>query len=238
MKRILIHEDKGLFENIKKDLHAFYPLLVKMQKAYEALEMGTFKSEVMEVLKRNGANPIEVDFHENIARQLDKSGITSNTIRQTLIKGNEPLLLEFKNAFHDAKDFKVLQYSGLSERPTLEFNNISFDDKSRTFTIDKQSEKDILENYCRTYLENEKEKSIYDALLNFVQAQSKVRESLKEVGYTFQREGNELNGIIQDFLNTTPEVSIKPDSIKFAVRQKNILEQRNNLMKNIRANGN
>ncbi len=238
MKRILIHEDKGLFEKIKKDLHTFYPLLEKMKTSYELLELGTFKNEVMEVLKAKGANQIEVEFYENIASQLDKSGITSKSMRQTLINGNTSLILEFKISFSGAKDFKINQPPGLNQWPTLDFNLISFNDDSKTFQVDATAEAEILETYCRIYLDSENEKKIYDSLLNFVRAQGRVRESLKEVGYTFQREGFELNGIIQNFLTTSPEVSIKPDAIKFAVNQKNILEQRSNLMKNIRANGN
>lgn len=235
--RILIHEDKGLFETIKKDLHSFYPLLVNIQKAYEGLEMGSFNSEVMEVLKTKGANPIEVDFYENIASQLDSSGITSKTIRQNLINGNTPLLIEFKTAFQDAKKFNIHQPTVLSQRPTLTFELISFNDKDNTFQINEKAQNEILETYCRNYIESESEKTVYDSLQNFVKAQNEVFNSLQNVGYTFQRKGFEIQEVMEVFLNTGSEISIKPDSIKYAVNQKSIMERRNNLKNRLTANG-
>lgn len=227
MKRILIHEDKALFENFKKDLQAFKPVMVKLQKTYESLEIGTFTNEVLKTLKNKGTNPIEVDFYEYIGSQLGASGITSTTIRQNMIKGSEPLFLEFKNSFQEAKNFTPRQY-GLNLRPALDFNLISFEDKTRIFTISKVSQEQILETFCRIYLEDEKEKSLHNALQDFVKAQDQVKKVLNSFGYKFNREGYEIHEIMNVFLNSLPEVHVKPSSIRHAVNQRQQRERDSN----------
>lgn len=146
MTRQLIHEDKELFEKIKKDLNAFSPLLVKMQNTYEGLEIGNFTNEVIQLLKNKGANPIEVAFYEYISTQLEASGVTSKIIRQNMINGSEPLFREFKTAFQNAKDFIPRQY-GLDLRPVLDFAHISFKDENGLFIISQKSQDEILETY-------------------------------------------------------------------------------------------
>lgn len=234
MKRILIHEDRRLLGTIKQDLHSFYPRLEEMRKAYNGLEMGTFTNEVMEGLKRKGINQIEVDFYENLASQLDKSGITSKTIRQNLINGNTPLLLKFKTALQDVKTYTIPQTTGVKPRPALTIDFISFNDSNEKFQVDEKAENEILEKLCRVYVEGENEKAVYDSLQDLVKAQNDVIKSLRNVGYTFRKQGYEVEEILKEFFNNSSGSSINPTSIKYAVSQKKKAEERQRLLESIK----
>lgn len=219
MKRILIHTDDKLFADIKRDINRFIPRLEKMKTTYEALEMGTFTSDVMTKLKNNGSNSIETEFYQLIKKQLDAAGITLKLIRQNMINGSENTIVEFKNAFREVQTFEPPQY-GINQRPVLNFRQISYNNKTKVFEIDAETQGNILETYCRIYLDNENEKNIYDSLQNFVKAQYDVKNSLAVAGYKFKNEGYEIQEIAKTFLTQSPTVSVKPDSIKYASGQR------------------
>ena len=219
MKKILIHTDEKLFTAIQSDLKRFIPKLEKLKITYEALEMGTFTSEVMAKLKNQGANLIETEFYSNIKSQLDKAGITLKIIRLNLINQSQVTLTEFQNAFEEARNLEHPQYL-IDQRPVLNFNQISYNEKSKEFEIDSEAKENILETKCKVYLTNEIEKNIYDSLQNFIKAQKEVRKNLSIAGYSFENKGYEINEIAEVFLNTLPNVSVNPKSIKYATGQR------------------
>lgn len=219
MKRILIHSNDKLFAEIQSDINRFIPRLEKMKTTYEALEMGPFTSDVMTKLKNNGNNSIEAEFYENIKSQLDAAGITLKLIRQNMINASQTTLTEFKNALQEVQTFEPPQY-GINQRPVLHFRQISYNEKNKVFEIDAKTKENILETYCRIYLDNETEKNIYDSLENFVKAQYDVKNSLAVAGYSFENKGHEIEEIVNTFLTQSPTVSVKPDSIKYASGQR------------------
>lgn len=224
MKRILIHEDNDLAKKIQSDLKTFKPLLDDLKRAYESLEMGSFKSEILEQLKEQGLKPLEVEYSELIASQLDKSGITLKQIRENMTRGSQKIFQNFARAFEAVKSFEPKQY-GLNQRPILDYGQISYSDEFGKFHISPEEVEVIKEFHCRIYLENEKEKELYDALNNLRDIQTNIRSILEKAGYSFGRKGYEQNEINDVFFTGYPERFVKPTSIAFALKQKDNREK-------------
>lgn len=224
MKKILIYSDDKLFGEIQRDIDRFIPRLEKMKNAYEALDMGFFTNEVMTKIKTQGESSIEADFYQNIKSQLDAAGITMKIVRQNMVNGSEATLLEFKNAFQEARNFEPPQYVCIL-RPVLNFTQISYNDESKVFEIDSETKENISETFCKIYLTNEVEKNIYDSLQNFVKAQAEVKNSLAEAGYSYQNKDYKLEEIVKVFLTQSPSVSVKPGAVKYAAGQRAQKEQ-------------
>ncbi len=221
MKRELIFEDKELFGQILNDLEGFRPYLNKMQTAFEKLEIGEFSAQVMETIKTKGINPIEIDFNEALAQQLDKSGITSKAIRENLLDNSKQLFLKFKQAVNDARAYVPKVY-GFKPRPTLDFGMIAYGNNTQTFYVDDKAEETILENHCRVYLETEAERTLYDALNGLLEAQKNVRTLLDRAQFSFNsREGYENSEIDTVFF---ADGKVKPRSISHALTQRQRLE--------------
>lgn len=230
MKRQLIFEDKELLAQMLDDLKGFRPHLNKMQTAFERLEIGEFSEQIMQTIKTKGTNPIEIDFNEALAQQLDKSGITSKAIRENLLKNSNEVFIKFKQAVNDARSYTPRVYS-LEQRPTLDFAMITYNNNTRTFFVDEKAKEDIKDNYCRVYLQTEAEKTLYEALNGLLEAQKNVRTLLERAQFSFNvREGYENNEINTVFF---ADGKVKPRSINSALTQWQRLE---NVKKLSRAN--
>lgn len=59
MERILIHENKNLLSEIKTDLKQYLPLLEKVKKSYEGLQLGNFTNDILKEIVNNGTRQIE-----------------------------------------------------------------------------------------------------------------------------------------------------------------------------------
>ena len=218
MKRILIHEDKNLLSEISTDLRQYLPLLQQVKKSYEKLQLGDFNDDIFKEIIKSGTAKIEKLFNESLNDQIEKAGISNTIVKSNLLKGSEQLYFSFLENTRELKRFKPETYS---RRNFLKLNVISY--LNGSFTLTDENKEQILENECRTYLENEKDFELYENLKKFIEAFNTVNENLKELEYRFSYEkGKGVTAIGNTFLmtNENDEYSINPGSIKFATNYK------------------
>lgn len=215
MKRVLIHENKDLLIQISRDLKQYLPLLEQVKKSYENLKLGDFSQDILNEIVKSGTRQIQNRFDESLEDQIDKSGIENSILRDNILKGSEKLFVEFSENCKELKRFKPETFS---RNNYLKLNVISFE--NGTFYLTDENKEQILENECRIYLENEKEKELFENLQNFIEAFNKVSENLKELDFKFRYEqGKGVTAIANGFLwlELDNTYTIRPETLKFAV---------------------
>lgn len=214
MKRILLHENKDLLFEICKDLKQYLPQLEQVKKTYENLQLGNFSDDILKEIVKSGTGLIEKKFNESLNVQIEKAGISNTILRDNILKGSENLIFEFLEKIRELKRFKPETFS---RKNHLKLNVISFE--NGTFYLSNENKEQILENECRIYIENEKEKELFDNLQNFIEAYIKVSENLNELQFRFSyNQGKGVKAIENVFLELKENsFDIVPDAIKFAV---------------------
>lgn len=179
-KRILIHEDKKLLENFQKQCKQFKPLLENLKTNYERLEMGTFSNKVFKDLLKGGIVQFKKVYETFIDKELDNGGTTSNrSLRNRIKHGFEADLVPLSNSFDRLNAFEPHygKYRDVSAR--LDLKHISYNDRLMIFWINREDSETLLEERCRTYLENEQEKLVYDSLEKVRKAYIEFMENAK-----------------------------------------------------------
>ncbi|MFY8096521.1 MAG: hypothetical protein ACOVMH_01785 [Flavobacterium sp.] len=174
--RVLVSEDKGLFNQIIKDFKQFLPILTELKKDYENLEIGEFNEEAFKILKEKGTSFFEDKFILKLNKELDKMGAESAFLRNNISSNSNVLIEKFKDSYKNAKKFIPETYTG-EKRPTLKLEQISY---KYTFFIDESDEELILENYCRLYLETETELNVLAIVENLKNAANKLLNDVIE----------------------------------------------------------
>lgn len=217
MKRILIHENKNLLVEICKDLNQYLPHLEEVKKTYEKLQLGNFNDDILKQIVRSGTGQIEKLFNESLNDQVEKAGISNTILKSNILKDSEQLYFSFLEKTRELKRFKPETYS---RKNYLKLNVISF--QNGTFYLSDENKEQILENECRIYIENEKEKEFFDNLKNFIEAYNKVNDNLDELEFRFSyNQGTGVTAIANTFLwLDDKQYSIRPDTLKFAVNYK------------------
>lgn len=218
MKRILIHENKNLLIEICKDLNQYLPHLEQVKKTYEKLQLGNFNDDILKQIVRSGTGPIEKLFNESLNDQVEKAGISNTILKSNILKDSEQLYFSFLEKTRELKRFKPETFS---RKNYLQLNVISF--QNGIFYLSDENKEQIIENECRIYIENEKEKELFDNLQNFIEAYNKVSDNLKELEFKFRYEqGKGVTAIANGFLwlELDNTYSIRLETLKFATNYK------------------
>lgn len=217
MKRVLLHENTNLLVEICKDLNQYLPHLEQVKKTYENLQLGNFNDDILKEIVNSGTGQIEKLFNESLNDQIEKAGISNTIVRDNLLKGSENLIFEF---LEKCKTLKKFRPDTFSRNNYLKLNVISFENGK--FTLTDINKNQILENECRIYIENEKEKELFDNLKNFVEAYDKLNENLNELEFKFSyNQGTGVTAIANTFLwLDEKQYSIRPETLKFATTYK------------------
>ena len=224
MKRVLLQEDKNLLIEICKDLHQYLPHLEQVKNTYEKLQLGNFSDEILKEIVKSGTGQIEKLFNESLNDQIEKAGISNTILKSNILKDSEKLYFSFLEKTRELKKFKPETFS---RKKYLKLNTISF--QNGTFFLSEENKEQILENECRVYIENEKEKELFDNLQNFIEAYHKVSSNLKELDFKFRNEqGKGVAAIANGFLllnldNNT--YSIVPETLRYATTYKEMSSQ-------------
>lgn len=217
MKRVLLHENTNLLVEICKDLNQYLPHLEQVKKTYENLQLGNFNDDILKQIVRSGTGQIEKQFNESLNDQVEKAGISNIILKDNILKGSENLIFEFLEKIRELKRFKPETFS---RKNYLKLNVISF--QNGTFYLSDENKEQILENECRIYIENEKEKEFFDNLKNFIEAYNKVNDNLDELEFKFSyNQGTGVTAIANTFLwLDEKQYSIRPETLKFATTYK------------------
>ncbi|WP_318310433.1 hypothetical protein [Flagellimonas crocea] len=179
-KPILIHEDIKLFRDFQKQMAQYKPLLENLKTEYDKLEMGPFSNKVFKGLLKAGIVEFTKTYEAFIDKELDRGGTTSHqSIRKRIKRGLENDLSGLSSSLDKLKRFEPRygKYRSVSDR--LDIKYISYNDRLMIFWINREDSETLLEERCRTYLENEQEKKAYDSLEKVRKAYMEFMENAK-----------------------------------------------------------
>jgi len=222
IKRILIAEDHELLRSKMDDLNKFLPAFNEMKHAFEALELGELTNDTYKALitSKDGVGVIMDSFFTELDITLKAAGLNKDSLRKVHV---DHATAEFEKFIQSLKALKAVNPDPYSHRrfKGLKVENTSYIDG--TFQVSAMDKEDILEKYCRTYLETDQEIKLHCILKN-------VRDSINEFnGYLDDlAKAHELSGAealdfwgitklssLSQFLNDDKIKEINPKSIEW-----------------------
>ncbi|MHA7829454.1 MAG: hypothetical protein ACX93O_00040 [Flagellimonas sp.] len=179
-KRILIHEDKKLFDDFQRQFKQYKPLLENLKKHYQLLEMGPFTNKVFKNLLEGGMVEFTKVYEAFIDKELDNGSTTSNrSLRNRIKNGFENDLLPLSNTLDTLKRFEPRYGKYRDVRSRLDLKHISYNDKLMAFWISREDSETLKEKRCRTYIESVQEQRAYDSLEKVRKAYLEFMENAK-----------------------------------------------------------
>jgi len=206
MERILLKQDDQLLNEIINDFHEYQEVLSNTKESYEKLEIGKFSNEVYQNILKKGSNDFIQKFYENLNNQLDNAKIESSIIRSNMISQTQNIINEFKNSVIELKSFKpsYIKFSIIQRKKYLKLEHISF--SNGRFTITTENKESILEEYCRTYLESERDHQLFELVSKFADSYKELKIFLTQNNYYKNPNYAKLSDFVneQGFASGTP----------------------------------
>ena len=223
-QRTLIHEDMDKLNAMLRDFSEMKPILNKLEASFYDLELGDLNNDIFQEILSKGTARIKREYLAKEEDQIKKAGITSTRLQKNMMNGADEVFEKFNTQVNKLKSFSATRY-GMDNTPRLPKSYITSFERGG-FAVLKAQREEILEEYCKTYLEGPEEHELYQEVQEFLMAAKKMKNHLKKLGYKY-------DGNIQSILNhfTTykdGEPEIKPSSIRWAVSgQKEQIAARN-----------
>jgi hypothetical protein len=177
-QRKLLKEDQSILHSINYDLRAYIGRLHAIKNAFEALELGPFTSDTWKLLKSGHVyEEIEQQYWEAQDSQLKSAGITNKIIRESVMNGSKGPIEAFREAVRELV-ILPMKYSQVTEYVSFANND---------FELTEGYETEVLEKYCREYVNQGGEadflevvEGLHKAFEKYVQAAEKV-EATREL---------------------------------------------------------
>ena len=213
MKKVLLEQNENNFKEVLTDLRQYRPVLNLVKQTYENLDIGSFDNAVLKQITKNGIIGIEKTYFEKCESDFKNMNTSNQTIKQNVLNGIDEVFNDFRGATNQFKKFKPDTFS---RTQYLKPSQISFE--NGIFYISDEDKESIYENFCRIYLENEKEVELYDNLNKLIEAYNNVSKNLNDLQFRFNyNQGQGLTAIENVFLHVEDNsISVVPGSIKFA----------------------
>lgn len=206
-KGLLIDEDKSLLSLICKDTSQYLPLLEKLKKKYDSLQLGEFDNEIFKELINDGSGGVIEKYHQSLERQLNTLKIKSKIMRKNLVAEHNIYIENFKKSLLLVTSFMPHRFSR-NVSPTLELNYISY--HNGTFQILSEDIEAITDKHCRTYLSTEIEVRAYKTIIKLNESYGDLKDIMSEIGYNRFRGFESMHLFIKDV--RIPEV--RPKEVK------------------------
>lgn len=213
-QRTLIHEDKDKLNAMLKDVNEMMPILKRVQSTYNDLEIGKLNDHVFQEILRNGTAKIKRDYMAHEEDQIKKAGITSTRLQKNMMNGADEVFEKFNTQVKLLKEFHAPRY-GVDTHPRLPKKYIHCFENG-TFGVLKEHQEQILEEYCREYLQGAEMHELHQLLAQeFLGAFEKVKKNLNKLGFIYD---GDLKSIERHFIKYEGgDATIKPTSIRYAV---------------------
>lgn len=170
--KILISENRELFNSMAYELSKFAKALNEVIEKYSALELGVVTPEVAELLLSPAhSKTIENQYWDALKKQLDKSGVVNRILRDTALNGSREPIEEFKAAYRKAHS---LPNNFPNNRKYIVFDGCNFELRPGYAEV-------LLEQYCREYLTDKAEIAWLETVKNLVKAIAQYRAEAKKV---------------------------------------------------------
>ena len=221
-QRTLIHEDKDKLNAMLKDVDQMMPILKKIQSTYSDLEIGKLNNDIFQEILSKGTARIKREYLAKEEDQIKKAGITSTRLQKNMMNGADEVFEKFNSQVKMLKEFNAPRY-GMTNTPLLPKSYItSF--KNGGFAVLKEQREEILEEYCRTYLEGPEEHEAYQKAQDFISAFKSFKDHLDKLDFRWNGSLSSIENQFLTYKNGQP--TLKPSIIRFMVSGQNEWERK------------
>jgi hypothetical protein len=175
--RILVYEDLNGFNIPLQSIRKIISLANNVADKYEDLEMGSFTYEIYNDVIENGVLNVQVRYLATIRAEIKRLSITNPSIQHAMFGDLDRALEPLKTAIET-----LLKYSGnlmgyfiLTEK----YKKASF--KNNRFLLTKDDEESLKDEFCRIYVDDEKQSTALDSLRSFVDAYNTLLDSVSNM---------------------------------------------------------
>ncbi|TKC01232.1 hypothetical protein [Pedobacter cryotolerans] len=221
-KRFLIHQDDELLVQIISDLKHYSPKLNQLKAAYEGLEFEDkeFDFKAFEQIRNEGVKQVVDLYLKNLNEGLESTGVKNQKLREFVLSGSEVPIGNIQRAYNELKYFYVpeppVPYGKNPRMTKLSLEHIDFIDGA--FKVGKDAQENILEAYCRIYIEDQEQEQIYNNLLSLKESLTQWDQWVTKLGLTRSFYGGNYTDQLEHFFSfnrDTREISIVPSSIRW-----------------------
>lgn len=223
-QRTLIKEDKAKLNAMLKDVDLMMPILNKLQSAYNDLGIGKFDNDIFQEVINRGTSEVRDRFDKKNEEEVKKAGFTSKRIIQNILMGADEDFQKFNSQVKIFKEFTAPRYA-MDTTPRLPKKFVHCFHFGG-FAVLEENEEQILEEYCRIYLEGPEEHEAYKKAQEFLSSFESFKGHLDKLGFKYD---GDLKSIERHFITYEDgKATIKPTSIRYAISgQKEWEAQRN-----------
>lgn len=173
--RILVHEDLSRFKSPHEVIQKICALANDVAEKYEDLNLGQFSYDVFEDIIENGTLNIRGNYVANIKSEIKRLQINNPSMQQAFFGNIDHALLPLKNSLEIFMKYsgERMGYFSLQEK----YKKASFLD--HRFVLTKDNTERLKDEYCRIYIEDEKQKAAFESLEKVVDAYNNLLDNLK-----------------------------------------------------------
>lgn len=209
----LIHEDKQKVKDIVNQLTRLLPHLKEMRESYNALDFEQYNGEVHELLKKNSNNELRNIIMDRFKEELKKIGTSNSSITEPMIKSFKIKMERFLLLL---KKIKSGEHIIRSMDRKLQFNELAYLERSKSFVVSNEAITEITESEGRLYMVTDDEIRMYDLLKEIEVLGNEVNERMK---------GSKFDLQFNQFFNIGPEgMQVNPQNVygwfRYLERQK------------------
>lgn len=173
----LIRENEILLSRILGTFDDYRPHLKRVKEKYEACAGFTFTADTWRDIKNGNLEKLKDDIINRVNDELSRSGVENKILRKQAIDAISNQLPEFEEEASRLLSFRVSR-----DYPTLKITDICFSDER--FFITEETKEEILEKYCRTYLNDECPitMELYELAARLAETATKLKQRLLDEG--------------------------------------------------------
>jgi len=187
--RILVYENLNEVKVPLEVIQKICNMANDVASKYEELNLGQFSYDVFEDIIENGILNIRINYLSNIKSEIKRLQINNPSMQQAFFGNIDQALLPIKNLIEGFMKYtgERMGYFSLQEK----YKKASFIDNR--FIVTEEDIENLKDQYCRIYIEDEKQKAAFESLEKVVDAYNNLLDNLKPMN----------PGIAQKFTQST-----------------------------------
>ena len=176
-KRTLVHEDLNGFDVPLQTINKVISLANDIAGKYEELNIGPFTYDVFSDIIENDTLNIRVNYLAVIRLEIRRLNINNPSIQHAMLGDIDRALDPLKKAVSDFKNYSSnrMGYFSLDIR----YKKASFEN-SRFILTEGDIER-LKDEYCRIYIDDEKQSTALESLKSFVAAYNELLSSVSNM---------------------------------------------------------
>ncbi len=177
--RQLISEDQSRLNTILNQTNRIYPAIKEISIAYEALKLGAFDNTIYQEIVKQGLSGIQNRYAASIEKMLDNLNINLEAVRDNFKNGTDQPLKKLDAAYQN-----LLNSANPGVHLGIKFPLETITIKNGNPEVNEEFKEQILETYCRVYIQQGPEMEMYKTLETLETSFNDFVKLLKEAKFT------------------------------------------------------